>query len=97
MDDSATSNTKNTDTRIAFGMSDFGEEQRQQFGQDVRIAMACIEGKDEPTNEKAMPFDESAIRQRLKALSQASRRRTCQYRSQVQNLAYRHGAYYKRS
>jgi len=53
-----------------FGMSSFSVKDYQQFGQNVKLAMACMEGSAEPEPIKAMPLDEAAIRQRLKALSQ---------------------------
>ena len=70
MDDSTTSNTNNTGARMPLGMSSFDKTQRQQFGQNVRLAMACIEGAEEPVNEKALPLDGPAIQQCLRALSQ---------------------------
>jgi hypothetical protein len=39
MEDSSASNAKNTDTKIPFGMSSFGENSRQQFGENIRLAM----------------------------------------------------------
>ena len=53
-----------------FGMNSFSVKDYQQFGQNVKLAMACMEGSAEPEPIKAMPLDEAAIRQRLKALSQ---------------------------
>ncbi len=74
MDDSAlvknTTGTSPASERTAFGMSSFGPDERRQFGQNVRLAMACIEGFSEPVNAKAMPSEESAIRKRLKTLSE---------------------------
>lgn len=58
------------DSPIPLGMSSFNAKERQQFGQNIRLAMACIEGPIEPVTAKAMPSDESAIHQRLKILSQ---------------------------
>ena len=51
-------------------MSSFGAKDRQQFGQNVRLSMACIESSFLPTNSKGMPTDEATIHHRLKALSQ---------------------------
>ena len=59
-----------TNSRIPLGMSSFGNNERQQLGQNLKLAMACIEGSVEPARTKAMPADEADIRQRLKALSQ---------------------------
>ena len=62
---------KNIDDGIlTHGMSSFGKEEQQRFGQNVRLAMACIEGKAEPVNVKAMPSNAADICQRLKVLSQ---------------------------
>lgn len=74
MDDSTTSSDNKTNSRIPLGMSSFGVSEWQQFGQNIRLAMACIEGSAEPVNTKAMssnamPSDEASIRQRLKELS----------------------------
>jgi len=51
-------------------MNAFGPTEREQFGQNVRLAMACIKGAPEPTKGCALPQDETSIRERLKALSQ---------------------------
>ena len=59
-----------SDSQNQLGMSSFGANDRQQFGQNVRLAMACIEGSAEPVNAKAIPSDKAAIHQRLKVLSQ---------------------------
>ena len=50
-------------------MSSFGKNEQQQFGQDIRLAMACMEGSTEPVNIKAMPSNATDIRRRLKVLS----------------------------
>ena len=70
MDDANKPSPNNNQPRIPLGMSAFGPAEREQFGQSVRLAMACIESPPEPTKGPALPQDESAIRQRLKALSQ---------------------------
>ena len=70
MEDISAPNTIKTDTNPQFGMSSFDEFERQQFGQNVRLAMACIEGSAEPASTKAMPSDEAEIHQRLQQLSQ---------------------------
>ena len=70
MDDSTPSNELKPTQRIPLGMSSFGKDEQQQFGQNVRLAMACIEGKVEPVNVKAMPSNVTDISQRLKVLSQ---------------------------
>ena len=59
-----------SDSRLPLGMQAFGVDERQQFGQNIRLAMACMEGSSVPVNTKAMPSDEVAIRNRLKVLSQ---------------------------
>jgi len=51
-------------------MSSFGPIERKEFGQTVRLAMACIEGSIKPVRTKAIPDDEEAIWQRLKVISQ---------------------------
>jgi hypothetical protein len=70
MEDSSPLNTKNSHSQSSFGISSFGANERQQFGQNVRLAMACIDSPVQPTNAKAMPSDEATIHHRLKALSQ---------------------------
>ena len=45
MDDSTPPNELKPSQRIPLGMSSFGKEEQQRFGQNVRLAMACIEGK----------------------------------------------------
>jgi len=56
--------------RMPFGLSGFGQKEREAFGRDVRLAMSCIEGTTQPKNVHAIPFDEPTIRHRLKVLSQ---------------------------
>jgi hypothetical protein len=70
MEDSSVVKINKADSQIPLGMSSFGAKDRQQFGQNIRLAMACIEGSAEPVNAKAMPSDEATIHQRLKVLSQ---------------------------
>ena len=70
MDDSSLSKDDNSDSRLPLGMQAFGVDERQQFGQNIRLAMACMEGAAVPVNTRAMPSDEVAIRNRLKVLSQ---------------------------
>ena len=70
MDDSTPPNELKPSQRIPLGMSSFGKEEQQRFGQNVRLAMACIEGTAEPVNVKAMPSNATDICQRLKVLSQ---------------------------
>ncbi len=70
MDDSTTSNANTNDDKIPLGLGSFNEEDRKQFGQNIRLAMSCIEGSAPPVKADAMPSDEAEIRQRLKALSQ---------------------------
>ena len=55
---------------LPFAENSSGVDKRLQFGQNVRLAMACIEGTEEPIISKAMPSDESAIRRRLKSIAQ---------------------------
>ena len=70
MEDSSVAIGNKTDTTLPLGMSSFGTKDRQQFGQDIRLAMACMEGTAVPVIAKAMPSDEAAIHHRLKVLSQ---------------------------
>ncbi len=84
MDKSNHPNSKNqqsttSSSTFQLGMSSFDATDREQFGQNVRIAMACIEGKSElsdnthsndSTQGYALPQDAQCIRQRLKLLSQ---------------------------
>ena len=73
MDDSTPSTPSNelkSTQRISLGMSSFGKDEQQRFGQNVRLAMACIEGAAKPVNVKAMPSNATDISQRLKVLSQ---------------------------
>ena len=51
-------------------MQAFGVDERQQFGSNLRLAIACMEGAAAPVNTKAMPSDVLASRNRLKVLSQ---------------------------
>ncbi len=69
MDDTTTSDTSKSSGCTPLGMSSFDASERQQFGQSVRLAMACIKGAYVPVNVKAMPDNEGAIRKRLKTLS----------------------------
>ena len=50
MDDSTSSTGHEPTQRIPLGMSSFGKDERQQFGQNIRLAMACMEGTAEPVN-----------------------------------------------
>ncbi|MDC0434243.1 hypothetical protein OAM69_01215, partial [bacterium] len=68
MDDSTPSTEHEPTQRIPLGMSSFGKDERQQFGQTIRLAMACMEGTAEPVNVKAMPSNATDISQRLKVL-----------------------------
>ena len=70
MDDSIASTEHKPTQRIPLGMSSFGKNEQQQFGQTIRLAMACMEGTAEPVNVKAMPSNATDICQRLKVLSQ---------------------------
>ena len=72
MDNTSTPSTDKTNkqTKIPFGMSSFGQAEREQFGRSVRLAMACIDTPGDATHCPALPPDEASIRQRLKALSQ---------------------------
>jgi hypothetical protein len=70
MEDSSVVKDNKTESQSPLGMSSSGANDRQQFGQNLRLAMACIEGSVEPVNAKAMPSDEATIHQRLKVLSQ---------------------------
>ena len=70
MDDSNKPSPHNNQSQASFGLNAFGPTEREQFGQHVRLAMACIDATPEPTKGYAIPQDESSIRNRLKALSQ---------------------------
>jgi len=35
---------------VQFGLSGFGQNEREAFGRDVRLAMSCIEGTTQPKN-----------------------------------------------
>ena len=70
MDDSTLSTEHGPTQRISLGMSSFGKDDQQQFGQNIRLAMACMEGSAEAVNVKAMPSNTTDISQRLKVLSQ---------------------------
>ena len=70
MDDSTPLTEHRSTQRTPLGMSAFGKVDQQQFGQNIRLAMACMEGSEEPVNVKAMPSNATDIRQRLKVLSQ---------------------------
>ncbi len=70
MDDSIKPNISKNEGRYPFGMSSFGQKEREQFGQKIRLAMGCIEAPPKPIKGKAIPDDEASIRERLKALSQ---------------------------
>jgi len=74
MEDSSVVESPKTVNRTPLGMGSFNAHERQQFGQNIRLAMACIEGPIEgpiePVTTKAMPSNEADIHQRLKVLSQ---------------------------
>ena len=70
MDDSNKPNTNKSQPSYSLGMSSFTNKERAQFGHTLRLAMACIESPPEPVKGKAIPDDESTVRQRLKSLSQ---------------------------
>ena len=59
-----------TDSQTRFGISSFGINEREQFGQSLRLAMACIEETPVPDKTPAMPSDESEICARLKTIAQ---------------------------
>ena len=61
--------SKGSNKRPAFGMSSFTTKDQQNFGRNVRLAMACMDGKSEPISSKAMPDDEGTLRQRLRTLT----------------------------
>ena len=54
-----------TDSQTRFGMPSFGNNEREQFGQSLRLAMAYIEETTVPDKTPAMPSDESKICARL--------------------------------
>ena len=66
MDDSTkpSPNNNHNQPRIPLGLNTFGPTEREQFGTNVRLAMACIESPPEPAKGYALPQDEAAIRQR---------------------------------
>ena len=70
MDDSTPPTDHRSTQRTSLGMSSFGKDDQQQFGQNIHLAMACMEGTAEPVNVKAMPSNTTDISQRLKVLSQ---------------------------
>ncbi len=70
MDDSIKLTQNNDSLKTSLGMDAFGPSERAQFGQNVRLAMACIDSPPKPSKGSALPKDESSIRHRLKALSQ---------------------------
>ncbi len=75
MDDSNIPSTYKPSTNLnklrhPLGMSSFGPKERAQFGHKLRLAMACIETPPEPTKGRAIPDNETSIRQRIKSLSQ---------------------------
>jgi hypothetical protein len=70
MEDSAVVNVHETDGQAPIGMGSFDANDRQQFGRNIRLAMACIDGSTKPVSAKALPSDEAAIHKRLKVLSQ---------------------------
>ena len=53
MVDSNRSNKKEKVPHIQFGMSSFSQNAREQFGQNLRLAMACIAGS--PTQSSGIP------------------------------------------
>ncbi|ASJ74309.1 DUF222 domain-containing protein [Granulosicoccus antarcticus] len=70
MDNRSKPDVDNTDHRTPLGIGSFGQQEREQFGQSIRLAMECIDATSEPAEGKAIPLDEITVRQRLKALSQ---------------------------
>jgi len=73
-----TSNTDINDVRIPLDLSSFkqysahanSQNNQEQFGQRVRLAMECIEAPPILVKGNAIPSDEASIRTRLKTLSQ---------------------------
>ncbi len=65
-----TNASTNNQSKITLGMSSFGHKEREQFGQNVRLAMGCIQSTAKPIKGNAVPSDETTIRTRLKILSQ---------------------------
>ena len=57
---------------FTLGMSSFDEKERRRFGESMRLSMALIEGKSQPTPipGNALPNDAPSIAQRLKSLSE---------------------------
>ena len=80
MEDSIKPNVSKNEGRYPLGMSSFSQtcqqKTREQFGQSIRLAMACIQSPSKPAKGNASPTgntspnNEASIRQRLKSLSQ---------------------------
>ena len=59
-----------TDSQTSFGISSFGVNEREQFGQSLRLAMACIEGTAVADKTPAISSDETESCTRLKTIAQ---------------------------
>ncbi|MDB3935435.1 HNH endonuclease [Granulosicoccus sp.] len=70
MDDSSVSTVQQKTQSIPLGMSSFDKNEQHNFGENIRLAMACMEGSAEPSNIKAIPSNATDILKRLKVLSQ---------------------------
>jgi len=70
MDDSNRLITNKNESLYPLGISSFGPSEREKFGQNLRLAVGCIEASSPLVKGKAIPSDEASIRARLKALSQ---------------------------
>jgi hypothetical protein len=59
--------------RLPLGLSSFNRDEQRQFGENVRLSMALIEGAvtpaPAPSPEKAMPDHATSILRRLKSLT----------------------------
>ena len=57
--------------RLPLGLSSFNQKEQRQFGENIRLSMALIEGTVTPsrTPEKAMPDNAKSIARRLKSLT----------------------------
>ncbi len=64
MDDSSTANVGKSEGRIPFCMPSFDLQEREQFGQKIRLTMACIDGTSEPVQD----YCHGGIRDRLAPL-----------------------------
>ena len=55
-------------SRIPLGMDSFSRQQHDEFGQQVRLAMALMDGSRTPPFSRALPTDAASIAERLRTL-----------------------------